>query len=80
MNKIIYREKTYGLVVDPKLILAWVAGALFMLGGVWIVNNAQLTLGVPFENYILALLTALLLFLGAGLLWIAVAVSTRHEF
>ena len=80
MNKIIYREKTHQIVVSPKLVIAWLLGALLMLGGVWIVQNLQLTIGVSPENYAFALFVAFLLFLGTGLLWIAVAVSTRHEF
>lgn len=80
MNKRIYREKAREMMVDPRLILAWILGAAFMLAALWIVSNAQITIGVTPQNYALALFLAFMLILGTGLLWIAVAVSTRHEF
>lgn len=62
-----------------KLIAAWIIGGLFLLAGVWIVSNLEMTVGVSETSYILALLAALGLILAAGLLWISVAVATRHH-
>ena len=62
-----------------KLIAAWIIGGLFLLAGVWIVSNLEITVGVSETSYILALLAALGLILAAGLLWISVAVATRHH-
>ena len=62
-----------------KLIAAWIIGGLFLLAGVWIVSNLEMTVGVSETSYILALLAALGLILASGLLWISVAVATRHH-
>lgn len=62
-----------------KLIAAWIIGGLFLLGGVWIISNLEMTVGVSQNSYILALLAALGLILASGLLWISVAVATRHH-
>jgi hypothetical protein len=62
-----------------KLIAAWIIGGLFMLSGIWIISNLEMTLGVSGASYALALLAALGLILASGLLWISVAVATRHH-
>lgn len=62
-----------------KLIGAWVAGGILLLAGIWIVSNLEMTVGVSETSYILALLAALGLILASGLLWISVAVATRHH-
>jgi len=62
-----------------KLVAAWIVGGFFMLAGIWIISNLQLTIGVPGTSYILALIVALGLILASGLLWISVAVATRHR-
>ncbi|GAF86522.1 unnamed protein product [marine sediment metagenome] len=62
-----------------KLIAAWVGGGLLLLAGIWIASNLEMTVGVSETSYILALLVALGLILAAGLLWISVAVATRHH-
>jgi hypothetical protein len=65
--------------MSAKLVLAWIIGALFLLGGVWIVQNLELNAGVGEFQYALALIIAFILFLIAGLAWISVAVATRQE-
>ncbi|HJW96894.1 MAG TPA: hypothetical protein VJ485_01915 [archaeon] len=65
--------------MSAKLVMAWIIGGLFLLGGVWIVQNLELNVGVGEFQYTLALLIALVLFLIAGLCWISVAVATRQE-
>ncbi len=67
------------ITMTVKLIATWIIGGLFLLSGIWIVSNLELTVGVPETSYILALLSALGLILAAGLLWISVAVATRHH-
>jgi len=65
--------------MSAKLVLAWIVGGLFLLGGMWIVSNLEMNIGVGDFQYGLALLIALVLFLIAGLCWISVAVATRQE-
>ena len=65
--------------MSAKLVMAWIIGGLFLLGGVWIVQNLELNVGVGEFQYTLALLIALVLFLISGLCWISVAVATRQE-
>ncbi len=64
--------------MSMKLVGFWVLGGLFMLFGVWIVQNLQLNIGVSEASYVLAMIVAFILFLAAGLCWISVAVATRH--
>ena len=61
-----------------KHIAAWIAGAIFLVIGVWIVSNLEFTIGVSEFSYAFALLIAFLFFLVAGLCWITVAVATRR--
>lgn len=62
-----------------KLIAAWIVGGLFLLSAIWIIANLELTLGVSPASYAIAILVSLGLILGAGVLWISVAVATRHH-
>ena len=66
--------------MSTKLISVWILGALLMFGGVWIVNNLELTLGVPMTSYVMGMVVSLILILLAGLCWISVAVATRRRF
>jgi hypothetical protein len=66
--------------MSAKLVASWVLGGVLILFGTWIVQNLQLTIGVSGVSYVLAMIIALILFLVAGLLWISVAVATRHGF
>ncbi|RLC27109.1 MAG: hypothetical protein DRH37_11205 [Deltaproteobacteria bacterium] len=65
--------------MSVKLVSVWVLGALLLLAGSWVVQNLELTVGVSGQSYILAMLTAFVLFLLAGLCWISVAVATRRR-
>lgn len=65
--------------MSAKLVLIWILGGLFILGGTWIVQNLELNIGVSEFQYVLALIIAFVLFLIAGLCWISVAVATRQE-
>jgi len=65
--------------MSAKLVLAWILGGLFLLGGMWIVSNLEMNIGVSDFQYALALVIALVLFLVTGLCWISVAVATRQE-
>ena len=58
-------------------ILVWIAGALFMLTGSWVMGNLELTVGVTQASYLVAVLASFVLFLLAGLCWIAVAFAVR---
>ena len=66
--------------MSAKLIAVWVLGALLMFGGVWILNNLELTVGVPMTSYAMGMVVSVVLFLLAGLCWISVAVGTRRKF
>ena len=63
-----------------KLIATWLIGGVFLLFGVWIVNNLEFTIGVSEFSYAFAMVIALLFFLVAGLCWISVAVGTKHKY
>jgi hypothetical protein len=65
--------------MSAKLVLVWILGGLFILGGVWIVQNLEMNVGVGEFQYGLALVIAFVLVLLAGLCWISVAVATRQE-
>ena len=62
-----------------KLVGVWVLGALFLLGGTWIIQNLKMEVGVTEVSYVLAAFIAFVLFLLAGLAWISVAVATRRD-
>lgn len=63
-----------------KLVLAWIAGALLLLAGTWIMGNLEPTVGVTAPSYYLAVSAAFVLFMLAGLCWIAVANSTKSHW
>ncbi len=65
-------------MTSARLIGFWVLGGLFMLFGVWILNNLENVIGVSDFSYVFALLVALASFLVTGLFWISVAAATRH--
>ena len=64
-------------LMSHKLVIAWVAGALFMLGGTWITGNLEPAVGVTPASYYMALVVALVMFLMAGICWIAVATAAK---
>jgi hypothetical protein len=66
--------------MSHKLVLAWVAGALFMLAGSWITGNLEPVVGVTPASYYLAIVAALVMFLMAGLCWIAVAAAAKGHW
>ncbi len=62
-------------MTSAKLVIVWVLGAFFLLGGTWILNNLESTLGVSELSYLFAILIALVAFLITGLCWISVAAA-----
>ncbi len=66
--------------MSVKLVSAWIAGALFMLAGSWITGNLEATVGVSAVSYYMALVAAFVLFLMAGICWIAVAVAAKGQW
>jgi len=66
--------------MSMKLVSFWILGSIFLLIGVWIIQNLEFGLGVSEYSYILAIAIAFIMFLLAGLCWISVAVATRHRF
>ncbi len=65
--------------MTARLVVSWAIGGLFILLGVWIVNNLQLTLGVSELSYLVAMIVAYILILIGGLLWINIAVAVRNK-
>ncbi len=65
--------------MTARLVLSWGIGGLFILLGVWIVNNLKLTLGVSELSYAVAMIVAYILILIGGLLWINIAVAVRNK-
>jgi hypothetical protein len=64
--------------MSAKTVTVWIMGGIFLLVGVWIINNLKMDIGVSEASYIMALLISLVLFLLAGLCWISVAVATKR--
>jgi hypothetical protein len=64
--------------LEFKLVLVWIIGGLLMLGGSWIMANLEAAVGVTEVSYGIALLASLVMYLLAGLCWIAVAVATKR--
>ena len=64
---------------NERLVLTWILGSIFLMAAVWITSSLEYTTGVTIASYILAALVAFVLFLLAGLCWIAVAVATRSK-
>lgn len=65
--------------MSAKLVISWAVGGLFLLLGVWIINNLRMTLGVTEISYAIALIVSYILILIGGLLWINVAVAVRNK-
>jgi len=63
-----------------KLVVVWFVGGLLMLGGALIAGNLELTVGVSPASYYTAVIAALVLFLLAGLCWIAVASAAKGQW
>ena len=66
-------------MASPKLVAAWITGALLLLLGSWIMTNLKAGPGVTDVQYAFALVLALVLYLAAGLLWISVGVAVREH-
>ena len=66
--------------MSSKLVLSWVLGGVFLLLGIWIINNLEFGLGVTELSYGIAMLVALIFILIAGLLWINVSVAVKQRF
>ena len=64
-------------MTSPKLLVAWVAGAVLLLAGSWIINNLKPGPGVSDVQYAFALILAFVLYLLAGFSWISVASAVR---
>lgn len=64
---------------NERLVITWIVGSIFLMAAVWITANLEFTTGVTTASYILAALVAFILFLLAGLCWIAVAVATKNR-
>lgn len=65
--------------MSAKTIALWIAGALLLLFGSFIVRYLDFNIGVGEFSYIFAVVIAFVLFLLAGLCWISTAVAARHE-
>ena len=65
--------------MSGKLVASWILGGVFFLIASWIISNLRLELGVSEISFALAMIIALIFYLVGGLLWISVAVATRHK-
>jgi hypothetical protein len=65
--------------MSSKLILSWIIGGVFLLIGIWILNNLKFGLGVTEMGYAIAIIVSLIFILLGGLLWINTAVGVRHH-
>jgi hypothetical protein len=61
------------------LIFSWLLGGVFLLFGVWIINNLEFGIGVSEFSYAIAMIVSLVFILIAGLLWINTSVGVRHH-
>ncbi len=61
-----------------KIASMWVIGAFFFLLASMIAGNTHPGLGVDASGIAIALLVAFVLFLLAGIMWISVAVASKH--
>ena len=66
--------------MSHKLVVFWVAGGLLLLAGSWIMGNIDMSVGVSTVSYYMAIVTALVLYLLAGLCWIAVASAAKGHW
>jgi len=65
--------------MTAKLVLSWAIGGLFILLGVWVINNLEMTLGVSELSYSVAMIVSYILILIGGLLWINISVAVRNR-
>ena len=65
--------------MSSKLVLSWIVGGVFLLLGVWILNNLEFGLGVNEAGYAIAVIVSLIFILMGGLLWINTSVGVRHH-
>lgn len=63
--------------MTAKLVFSWALGGLFILLGVWIINNLRMTIGVSELSYTIAMLVSYIFILIGGLLWINIAVAVK---
>ncbi len=66
--------------MSHKLVVMWFVGGLLLLAGSMITGNLEMNVGVSSVSYFAALIAALILFLLAGLCWIAVAAATKGHW
>ncbi|MBN1896946.1 MAG: hypothetical protein JW789_04465 [Candidatus Aenigmarchaeota archaeon] len=66
--------------MSHKLVIFWLAGGLFLLAGSWIMGNLDLSVGISTASYYMAVVTSLVLYLLAGLCWIAVAAAAKGHW
>jgi hypothetical protein len=64
---------------NTKFVTLWLAGGVAFLLGAMIAGNIRPGLGVEEAGLALALLTAFILFLVGGLLWISIAVAMKRH-
>jgi hypothetical protein len=62
-----------------KIPLFWLLGGLCMLLGSMVAGSLQRSLGVAESDFLIGLVSALILFLVGGMLWIAVAVAAKSR-
>lgn len=68
----IYKRKRW------KIALLWILASLFLLFGSMIAGELQVSYGTNGIALLIAFILALIFFLLAGLLWIAIAVALRQ--
>jgi hypothetical protein len=66
--------------MSHKLVVVWFVGGLLMLAGAMITGNLEMDVGVSPVSYYMAVIAALILFLLAGLCWIAVAAASKGHW
>jgi hypothetical protein len=64
---------------SSRLILLWILGGVFLLIGIWVINNLEFGPGVGEYSYAIALVVALIFILMGGLLWINTSVGVKHK-
>jgi hypothetical protein len=62
-----------------KIPFFWVVGSVCILFGSMVAGSLQRGLGVSESSFFIGLLTALILFLIGGMLWIVVAVAVKSR-
>ncbi len=61
-----------------KIVGFWILGTVCILLGSMISGRLEKTLGVTTTSFMLALLISFVLILMGGLLWISVAIASKH--